>query len=932
MKNLTFTEWLKFDENLVFVTEAVATDPKAGHTLYVVQNKNTGKIYAARAFWPSGTTDVTFGEEINNFNKGKASFTLKAEEFKKEYQIMAEKGTPNNPIKFSSDYGKIFDAVNPIFSRFILPARFCRVELVPAITDKQKATDVVNIPVVDPTGYNPCKDKEEPSAPAAAGASAAAAKKPEKQEEKPVAKVPGQVHVNPLDEDCEKKLGDPEKSKIDKAFYDILKTGKRGNLVVNALAGSGKTSTLVCLWDKYGVNSGQRWLYLVFNKKNQVEAMQRFKSVVKRQFVYDGKVVEVNDDIIIKTTNSFLNETLKKQKGIVVPRTNYSMDATKKAQNYDNTGKPLKYTGKKRLEEKTKLDLAKDTIDFDNEIEETNLPKPSEVTSKISAAHLLKTGMAKAAIIFVKKQRKAVIKSAGDFASLCKQFGIDLSDKKKLEEKVNSIYDKYDVNLPLQFAWESWYSIPDSRGITSSALELWNQINGLIGNPSKEEINNIVKKLAIWLLSKTAPGVQDLNDAQLMSGRSMRHAAMGEDDQWVPFHKLRDFDDDYWYSGINMDKINWPKYDVVMADEVQDFNLVQKEMLKKLAEKGAIVMAVGDPNQAIYRFRGAEASSFNDVADTLKTDHEKIHGSSDIVQIMQTMPSNYRSRQEVIDYVNKNTKVNGLIRGLKYRDREDYHGEVTTTKTVANMVDEIANSFKDGKLDKTTAIIARTNEPLTTVGIELLNKGIPFAAIGKDFVSDIKREIESILDDLGLSGDTSINSILEDKTSDDGVPEPDEDFGGWIGNDALSRYYKDQSAKFGNIPSKQKHLQELRKNIDIIKNIFQSAIRANPDIYNVNGVFEWLNSIFKSATVKVENLTKEDEKRKVILTSVHKSKGFEFKRVYLIDIENFPSKLATREEDLEQEENAKYVAMTRAEEELHILDSDTEKKWGRGQD
>ena len=259
MKNLegyTFIEWLKFDENMVFMTEAedtdpkakgeIATDPKAGHTLFVVQNKNTGKIYAARPFFPIGTSNVSFGEETINFQTGKISFVLKIEEFKKEYQFMAEKGAPNKPIKFSSRKGWIYDAVNPIFDRFILPARFCRMELVPVIDGKQTAANTTNIPVVDPTGYNPCKDKEEAPKPAAG---AAAAKQPESNDKKPGDQADVKVHVNELDEDCKMKLGDPEKKFVDEAFYNVLKSGKRGNIVVNALAGSGKTSTLVCLWD-----------------------------------------------------------------------------------------------------------------------------------------------------------------------------------------------------------------------------------------------------------------------------------------------------------------------------------------------------------------------------------------------------------------------------------------------------------------------------------------------------------------------------------------------------------------------------------------------------------------------------------------------------------------------------------------------------------
>ena len=68
-----------------------------------------------------------------------------------------------------------------------------------------------------------------------------------------------------------------------------------------------------------------------------------------------------------------------------------------------------------------------------------------------------------------------------------------------------------------------------------------------------------------------------------------------------------------------------------------------------------------------------------------------------------------------------------------------------------------------------------------------------------------------------------------------------------------------------------------------------------------------------------DNLDELDKKKQVILSTVHKSKGFEFGRVFIIDISNFPSPRATKDQDLEQEENAKYIAFSRAEEELYIV-------------
>jgi DNA helicase-2/ATP-dependent DNA helicase PcrA len=948
MKNLegyTFIEWLKFDENMVFMTEAedtdpkatdpkatnpkakgeIATDPKAGHTLFVVQNKNTGKIYAARPFFPIGTSNVSFGEEMNNFRTGQISFVLKAEEFKKDYQIMAEKATPGNPIKFSSEMGKIFDAVTPIFNRFILPARFCRTELVPAITEKQKATDIVNIPVVDPTGYNPCQDKKEPAKPAAAGASAAVAKQPESNDKKSGDQADVKVHVNELDEDCKMKLGDPEKKFVDEAFYNVLKSGKRGNIVVNALAGSGKTSTLVCLWEKYGMYSGKRWLYLVFNKKNQLEAAERFRSVDQKELTNArGEKYIVNNDIIIKTTNKFLGDVLKQTPGYHVPRTQRSGDAFLAGQKFDDKGKPL--PPRKKYEQITKIAVAQDTVEFDNLVEDSSLPKYNVVKNKLSSngVDTRYSALGGKALSFVKRQRKAIIEASEKLANLSKQFGTDPFDNKKLEEKLDNIIDRYDISINLSRVMEGWYEIPNNRFLSTEYRNLWYHVNSFIEDISLKEKSDIIKQLTKWLLIKTAPGNKDLNDAPLKNGKNMSQMAKTELGAKMDFDKVRDFDDDYWYSGINMEKINWPKYSVVLADEIQDFNSVQKEMLKKLAEKGATIIGVGDPNQAIYRFRGAEASSFNDIVETLKKDNLSIQGTDDIIK---GMPTNYRSRQAIIDYVNKATKVNNLVRGKKYED--DYHGEVTTSKSVKDMLSEIQGYIKNGELDKSTAVIARTNAPLGALMVPMLKRGIPFAAIGTDFILEIKKEMQTILDDLGIDEYYDLNSILGD--SEDNQSDYDDENSGEYGtkgeNSQLEKFYLNKVRQYQGIPSKQKVLKELRKNIDTMAQVIYAAMEEDDSIKNMSGVYGWLEDKFKKNIVDVKKLKKSDLKDKVILTSVHKSKGFEFGRVYLLDIENFPHAMATRDEDKEQEENAKYVAMTRAEEELHILKKNPDEKW-----
>ena len=69
-----------------------------------------------------------------------------------------------------------------------------------------------------------------------------------------------------------------------------------------------------------------------------------------------------------------------------------------------------------------------------------------------------------------------------------------------------------------------------------------------------------------------------------------------------------DFDDMIWLPLVNNYPL--PKYDVLFVDEAQDFNEIQRELIMRIVENGRCIV-VGDPNQAIYGFRGADSNSMN---------------------------------------------------------------------------------------------------------------------------------------------------------------------------------------------------------------------------------------------------------------------------------------------------------------------------------
>lgn len=659
-----------------------------------------------------------------------------------------------------------------------------------------------------------------------------------------------------LSDSCKMILADPEKSKVDAAFAKIVESGRKGHVVINALAGSGKTTTLKCLWEKYGRGSGQKWLYLVFNKRNREEAKQKFKGL--------------EDNIY--TTNAFLNMILRANAS-VLPATQYSVGS-----------------------KKDKIEVARDSQEYINFREDTPLPSVSD--AKQALRNLRDNRYYRSGIYFIDRQEDVIDDCAQKLADLVKQYGTNPDDDKATTERLDNVIENFDITQDLESHLEFFQR--QKRNLSGSSLEEFEEIEDAIKqiDVSFSEKKEIIKSLAKWLLQHTAPGHKRL---------SYEQNKFAKNDRDYDFHQIRDFNDDYWYAGIYADKIKWPKYDVVLADEVQDFNYMQKIMLQKLAESGASVVAVGDPNQALYRFRGAENTSFSDLVDTLQKDHQKTN-PDDVAHITQEMPSNYRSRQNIIDFVNSNTKVKNLNRGRDYsKDNSDYHGEVTTEKKPEEVALHIKEKMKNGMLDKSTALLARTNAPLIGASMQLLKNGIPFTVIGKNFASEIVAYFRNLIKELGFDDRTPIDILVDKDEQNTGE---------------LSKFLNSQKEKFSKKATKKAYLKELQENIDAILNICYIAKEQDSTIRNVGDVINWIYKLFKEHSQSEDDVNTEDLNH-VVITTVHKSKGFEFDRVYLLDPSNFPHPRARLQADLDQEENAKYVAYTRAKDELHVIDDKT---------
>lgn len=117
------------------------------------------------------------------------------------------------------------------------------------------------------------------------------------------------------------------------------------------------------------------------------------------------------------------------------------------------------------------------------------------------------------------------------------------------------------------------------------------------------------------------------------------------------YGSMHNFDDWLWFAKVL--QIPLPRVDVVLADEVQDFNACQIDLIRRLELQGTRIVAVGDPFQAVFRFRGADCDAFAKV-------EEMLNGSKwGCKKVL--LPTNYRCSKRGIQYVCENTIVKDIV-------------------------------------------------------------------------------------------------------------------------------------------------------------------------------------------------------------------------------------------------------------------------------
>lgn len=396
------------------------------------------------------------------------------------------------------------------------------------------------------------------------------------------------------------------------------------------------------------------------------------------------------------------------------------------------------------------------------------------------------------------------------------------------------------------------------------------------------------------------------------------------------------------------------KFQYIMVDEYQDTNTIQYEIVNKIAAKYRNLCVVGDENQSIYGFRGANIQNI--------LDFEKDYPDAKVIKLEE----NYRSTSMILDAANAVVKNNESSKDKKLYTNKGI-GEVITIEECNDareeaeyVAHEIIKGKAKGKKYKDFTILYRTNAQSRMFEEKFLREAIPYKIFGtvsfyqrveiKDVVGYLS-VINNVEDNLNLKrilnvpkrkiGDVTFGKI------EGFAKEQDISLFEALGRaheiPGLSANIRATLIEFYNM---MKEFMELSYQLpvhelydEVIKGVgYEDYLKTTYDDYEarLENIDELKNSMVELEKV-LENMTLRDylenislvsatddldeERDYVKLMTIHNSKGLEFPVVFLVGAEDelFPgSKVEFDPSQLEEERRLCYVAITRAEDKLYI--------------
>ena len=408
------------------------------------------------------------------------------------------------------------------------------------------------------------------------------------------------------------------------------------------------------------------------------------------------------------------------------------------------------------------------------------------------------------------------------------------------------------------------------------------------------------------------------------------------------------------------------KFKYVLVDEYQDTNKPQFHFIYNIAKKHQDICVVGDDDQSIYGWRGADISNILDFNKSFKNPY--------IVKLEQ----NYRSTKHVLNVANSLIK-NNINRSEKSLWTDNESGEKVSYENVFNekmeaqyILNVIQKKCKSDYSLNDVVVLYRTNYQSRLIEDSLRRKSIPYHIVGGVKFYD-RKEIKDVLaylrfinnykDDIAFLriinfparglGKTSINKILRMKLEGDG--DILEVLDG-INSGDLGKKQVESIKFFLKLIKDLKSLSEEKNAYEVAASLIEQieleehySIQGTPESADRwQNVQELLNSVqdycensengsLTSFLEEVSLLTDIDRWNSndecVTLMTVHSAKGLEFPIVIIAGMEEglFPHSNSINEaESIEEERRLFYVAITRAMEQLFLFSTDSRMRFGGG--
>ena len=402
------------------------------------------------------------------------------------------------------------------------------------------------------------------------------------------------------------------------------------------------------------------------------------------------------------------------------------------------------------------------------------------------------------------------------------------------------------------------------------------------------------------------------------------------------------------------------RFRYIMVDEYQDTNTVQFRLVSLLAGKYRNLCVVGDDDQSIYKFRGANIRNI--------LDFEKEFPDARVIKLEQ----NYRSTGNIL------SAANHVIRNNKGRKEKTLwtakgEGEKIRLRQFDTAYDEaefiaedVRAEVREGASYKDHAVLYRTNAQSRLLEEKFVAMSIPYKIVGginfyarreiKDILAYLKT-IDNGMDDLAVRriinvpkrgiGLTTINRIQESAAqrgigfyeallAPDLIPGVGRSASKLDSFAALIEYFKGQAEResltdlLGEIIEKTVYIENLdaddpedaQARIENIDELVSKAAAYEEDCQD-RGEKATLSGFLEEVALVADIDSLDENQDYVVLMTLHSAKGLEFPHVYLAGMEDglFPSYMtitADDTEELEEERRLCYVGITRAEEKLTL--------------